>query len=314
MNLKISGFIILSILIGGTVLVSAVNVAIFTGDGVNQGTLGHLGSTLNDWNYHNPDYNINYDLFNSIQDISQLNGYDVLLVPGGYSTIYQNNLNGNVVHEFVSSGHGYVGICAGAFAGSTHDIDGSTFYGVAPRVETKGIGNMNDATYVNIEGNNYYMQHRGGPQFIIQSGLTDKYDYTNGWGPAIVGDTYGNGWSVLFSPHPESIYNNNLFWHPELLGRAINHFGLSNELFDVKFDKDYYMNKYPDVRNAGAIITNHYIEFGKNEGRYANQILEDDKFDRNYYLNANLDVATSGMDPSAHYIKYGKAYGYLPHR
>lgn len=35
------------------------------------------------------------------------------------------------------------------------------------------------------------------------------------------------------------------------------------------FDPDYYLNRYPDVRAAGVDPLNHYLEFGKREGRAA---------------------------------------------
>ncbi|MDR2873677.1 MAG: hypothetical protein LBV42_02900 [Methanobrevibacter sp.] len=79
------------------------------------------------------------------------------------------------------------------------------------------------------------------------------------------------------------------------------------------FDGNYYLSKYGDVKDSGMDPSVHYIKYGKAEGRYANQILDDDKFDREYYLNKNGDVKDSGMDPSVHYIKYGKAEGRLPH-
>lgn len=66
-------------------------------------------------------------------DIAQLtDDYDVLIVPGGTAGLYQRLLGEKgiaSIREFVANGGGYLGLCAGAYLGSTNDI-----------TDTKNIG------------------------------------------------------------------------------------------------------------------------------------------------------------------------------
>jgi glutamine amidotransferase-like uncharacterized protein len=59
-------------------------------------------------------------------DITQLTSdYDVLIVPGGIAGLYQKLLGEKgtaSIRDFVASGGGYLGLCAGAYLASTNDI------------------------------------------------------------------------------------------------------------------------------------------------------------------------------------------------
>lgn len=180
------------------------------------------------------------DLNNSSQDFSSL--YKVLLFPGGFAYWYNYwiSLSGkNRIRNFVSSGGGYFGICAGSFfasdvvawEGTSYDdesmynaygeltgYDLDLFSGTA----TGPIGGIApwptyDMTTINFEQESdalsdykpvpfpEYILYYGGPYFTpneytdVQS-LGD-YDY-NGK-PALVAFTYGSGRVVLSGPHPE---------------------------------------------------------------------------------------------------------------
>lgn len=96
------------------------------------------------------------------------------------------------------------------------------------------------------------------------------------------------------------------------------------------FDAEYYAQSYPDVvaffGTDADLLYQHYVQYGKAEGRNAvaptrrdtvdaavqtKQIAED--FDASYYARSNPDVvAVFGTDPYSlyqHYTKYGKIEG-----
>lgn len=70
------------------------------------------------------------------------------------------------------------------------------------------------------------------------------------------------------------------------------------------FDKDYYLENYPDVKLSKTNPAWHYLVFGGYEGRNPSQ-----SFDSKSYLELNPDVKATGMNPLFHFIKYGKTEG-----
>ena len=72
------------------------------------------------------------------------------------------------------------------------------------------------------------------------------------------------------------------------------------------FDKEYYLEKNPDVKKAKINPVKHYILFGANEGRNPSLY-----FDSSKYLTDYPDVRASGMNPLIHYLKFGKFEGRL---
>ncbi|CAM4232704.1 hypothetical protein [Bordetella muralis] len=64
------------------------------------------------------------------------------------------------------------------------------------------------------------------------------------------------------------------------------------------FDKDWYLEKYPDVRESGIDPVWHYLKFGAKEGRNPGP-----KFNTSEYLRRNSGLAESGENPLIHYIK-----------
>ncbi len=73
------------------------------------------------------------------------------------------------------------------------------------------------------------------------------------------------------------------------------------------FDREWYLNTYPDVRAAGMDPIEHYLRFGWKESRNPCN-----GFDTAYYLRANPDVARSGLNPLLHYVKFGRDEGRDP--
>jgi hypothetical protein len=73
------------------------------------------------------------------------------------------------------------------------------------------------------------------------------------------------------------------------------------------FDAEWYLERYPDVREAGYHPYRHYLLHGSREGRDPNP-----GFDTTWYLAAYPDVRRSGVDPLDHYSAVGIGEGREP--
>lgn len=73
------------------------------------------------------------------------------------------------------------------------------------------------------------------------------------------------------------------------------------------FDKNYYINAYPEVQKREINLIIHFIKRGWKEGKNPS-----DKFDTTYYLTQNRDVALQNINPLVHYIRFGRAEGRFP--
>lgn len=202
-----------------------IRVLIYSGTGSISSCVNGIKTCLATVNNNNllPGYTFTYTTSSSITS-STLANYDLLAMPGGSSgKTYLNSVSQTAVRNFVSSGHGYLGICAGAYSGSKAVYSGSTLYyngwGVAPHVYSKVYnheGNLQvsmttSASQIGSSGTTTIV-HYNGPAFY-GSGFTRFADYASGsysGYAAIVGDTYGNGRSVLCGPHPELAPQNSL--------------------------------------------------------------------------------------------------------
>ncbi len=80
-----------------------------------------------------------------------------------------------------------------------------------------------------------------------------------------------------------------------------------NELPD-SFDRAAYLRLNPDVAASGLDPADHYLSFGRDEGRACAGELPDG-FDGAAYLALNPDVAASGVDPVHHYLNCGRYEG-----
>ena len=139
-------------------------------------------------------------------------------MPGGTSgKTYLNSISASLIRNFVSSGHGYLGICAGAYAGSSYVNGLYSGWGVAPNVRCKAVSHtgkirvtmtssgsqlLGTSGTITLAYYNGPAMYRYGGSIITFATYTDK---TNGYQKygAIVGDTYGKGRSVLVGPHVE---------------------------------------------------------------------------------------------------------------
>ena len=76
---------------------------------------------------------------------------------------------------------------------------------------------------------------------------------------------------------------------------------------DPLFDASYYLAHNPDVAAAKVDPLQHYLDYGRHEGRNPSAL-----FDTDYYLQHNPDVAAAGVDPLQHYETYGWKEGRDP--
>jgi glutamine amidotransferase-like uncharacterized protein len=203
-----------------------IRVLIYSGTGAAPDCVNGIKICLATANNNNlvPGYTFTYSTSTSITS-SILANYDLLAMPGGDSgKVYINYVSGSVIRNYVSSGHGYLGICAGAYSGSKY-VDGLyAAWGVAPHVRAKAVnyqGNLlvtmtSSATNLLGSSGTSTLHHYNGAAMYASGGIITTFaTYADGstgykgYG-AIVGDTYGNGRSVLSGPHPELAPQNSL--------------------------------------------------------------------------------------------------------
>jgi O-antigen biosynthesis protein len=98
------------------------------------------------------------------------------------------------------------------------------------------------------------------------------------------------------------------------------HFPYLQRKITADFDTAFYTRTYPDVVASGMNPLEHYLLFGKKEGRLVNknQHLDNtipavlkEAFDPDFYLRTYPDIASSGMNPLHHYFLFGAAEGRL---
>jgi glutamine amidotransferase-like uncharacterized protein len=251
-----TAFLLMSVFIIQSVEGKQINVVIYNGPGSIFNCVNNVESTINVYNSNHADNQINVLKRSSIKNINDLNDVDVLLMPGGtHGYIYFNYADGNVIRQFVSSGHGYIGICAGAYAGAYQVDDYYVTYGVAPHINCKSVYHEGltrltvtpeGSEVLGVSPGEYIIDHENGPVMYFNSqGAVSVATYDDisrvgyrGW-TGIALDTYGSGKTILYGPHPESETR-----YPEMLGNSIKYVSYNNqELIDVHFDKNYYLNK-----------------------------------------------------------------------
>lgn len=76
------------------------------------------------------------------------------------------------------------------------------------------------------------------------------------------------------------------------------------KILEEFFDKEWYLEKYPDVKKASIDPIKHYLEFGWKEGRNPSP-----SFDTRWYLERYPDVAAAGVNPLQHYVQFGRYEG-----
>ena len=204
---------------------SVTKVLIYNGQGVMESSVEGIEDTINDSNNQNvsPNNKLEYNTTTTINS-NTLSGYDVLIMPGGEAIDYIHNdeIDANALKQFVSSGKGYIGICAGAYAGSNYVMGEYSGWGLAPDVNTmmegyEGQLQISSTSFgskiLNNSSTNIHMDT--GPamstndsQVVMATFADNNTGYMNS--PAIIGDTYGSGRVILSGPHPEMAPENPL--------------------------------------------------------------------------------------------------------
>ena len=95
-----------------------------------------------------------------------------------------------------------------------------------------------------------------------------------------------HGNQANYSPEQEPIHKINLIKNSNL------------------FDEKYYLDQYPDVKQAGMDAAEHYFYQGWKEGRNPGLI-----FNTNNYFSKNPDVEKAHINPLVHYLEAGKIEG-----
>lgn len=70
------------------------------------------------------------------------------------------------------------------------------------------------------------------------------------------------------------------------------------------FDREWYLDRYPDVRSRGMDPVGHYLKHGSAEGRDPCAC-----FSTKGYVSRYPDVVEAGINPLVHYLKYGRYEG-----
>jgi hypothetical protein len=93
--------------------------------------------------------------------------------------------------------------------------------------------------------------------------------------------------------------------------------GMPSSLTPLDFDAEAYLDANPDVAASGGDALQHYVYYGRFEGRPMKPgqprpaVIPPELvalgFDPALYLEANPDVAMAGVDPVLHYVEFGKA-------
>ena len=74
--------------------------------------------------------------------------------------------------------------------------------------------------------------------------------------------------------------------------------------FNGLIDRNWYLQRYPDIVEGHQDPVDHYLIYGFKEGRDPNPL-----FDTDWYLSQNPDVANSGVNPLLHYMEFGRKEG-----
>ncbi|HQP33878.1 MAG TPA: hypothetical protein PLI95_01820 [Polyangiaceae bacterium] len=217
----------------GECQVVTVRALIYAGYDAGQNCVAQTGAALDEANAKNlvPGLSFAYTTATTVVE-SKLAGQDVLVMPGGDSgSSYLNNskIDGAAIQAFVSSGKGYFGTCAGAYAAARHTDGHYDGWGLAPNVTCKAVEYIGDLP-VSLTGageqllgdqGTIVLHHYRGAAMNAESGATSLALYADGKTgyegySALVTDTYGAGRTILSGPHPELEPSK-----PEWIARAV---------------------------------------------------------------------------------------------
>ncbi|MCX7918333.1 MAG: BPL-N domain-containing protein [bacterium] len=208
-----------------------VNVLIHNGIHASANSVNGTVACLSTANYHNLVPGVWFTWgFNGTINASTLSGYDVLVMPGGdgFGSGYRldPNINSNDIKNWIATGKGYYGTCAGAYGGTStvYDYAPNTTsvryyaWGLAPHVNAIATASDSTALTVSMTSAGQYTLNNSGTltlRYINGPAMKENTpggtvfaiyaDNITGYPGhiAIVGDTYGSGRTILCGPHPE---------------------------------------------------------------------------------------------------------------
>lgn len=213
---------------GSDTTAQTIKVLIYNGDKADTDSVSGIESVLDSANKNLVQgYKFTYTTTKTINS-AVLSSYDLLVMPGGYDYIINydgktiDSIDADAVKNFISSGKGYLGICAGAFAGAKYTENCYYGWGIAPNVtclQPYSVVNTTititaagkqmlgqEGSLTTLYWNGPAMTASGNAQVLATyDGITSsngKIIISSGMA-AIVADYYGQGRSVLIGPHPE---------------------------------------------------------------------------------------------------------------
>ena len=132
----------------------------------------------------------------------------------------------------------------------------------------------------------------------------------------------GNGMLKRFFPDTGHIASGFRFVAklPKLLERVSKtEIGVHQTSERNAFDATWYISRYADVANARVNPLQHYLLYGRVEGRFANAYAEtlslfNGQFDRDWYASTYPEVAGAGVDLWTHFISHGAREGRFPNQ
>ena len=179
-------------------------ILLFNGTGTSPNDVAAVETILNN-------NQLDYSTANSLQlnqsGESQIQGYRLLIVPGGNFVDMGNSLTSNAtanIRNAVQNGLNYLGICAGAFFAGNSPYNGLnltsgvrfSFYAEESRGIRKAVVSIADAG-----GRTLDQYWEDGPELTGWGAVVAKYP---DGAPAVVEGTFGNGWVILSGVHPEA--------------------------------------------------------------------------------------------------------------
>lgn len=197
-----------------------IKVLIYNGEYASTNCVNGMKRALDYANTNNIIANVVFSYATSTRITSTtLTGYDVLAMPGGSGGYYYLNsgsISASAIKNFVASGKGYIGICAGAYSATARTDGYYNGWGIAPHVYAKAVSYIGDTTIqitsagsqvLGTSGTTSIYHYNGAAMYVSGNAVTfatysDSKTGYKGYA-AIVGDYYGNGRTVLCGPHPE---------------------------------------------------------------------------------------------------------------
>jgi glutamine amidotransferase-like uncharacterized protein len=219
-------------------------------------------------------------------DASELEGFDVLLISGGWVDTFHPNWNREDIRAFVRDGGGYVGICAGEILAIEGVVD-DPFFGyyegleIAPNVTreqpewvgsrnirftregAEALGMAGDLRVLHWNGSilRYKSEPPGGKQILatfggnqedLENPAHGKDLWRTDWegGGAIIGDFFGKGRVLLCSPHPEHPRGTARYQSPRLVGNMVRWAFRQSNAPAIAVGRDVV---FPETRTVGGL-------------------------------------------------------------